>query len=194
MAETNSAVLPCPRCQRPLPWETYNTSGATACPSCGEWIYAAVFPALFRPLEKGQVGEAILTEGEASCFYHMDKKATITCEACGRFLCALCDVQIAGQHLCTTCVETGKKKGRLKNIHKHRVLYDEVALALSLLPLLIWPLTLITAPVAVFVALRYWKAPLSVLRRTRIRFILAILFASLQITGWVILFMHLARR
>lgn len=192
MAEINSTGLPCPRCRHALPWHTYNTLPA-ACPSCKERIYAAVFPALFRPPEKGQAGEAVLTNEEASCYYHPDKKASIACEACGRFLCALCDVSLAGQHLCTACVETGKRKGHLPKIHPNHVLYDEIALSLALLPLLVWPFTLITAPAAVWMCFRHWKTPLSIVPRTKIRFWLALLFATLQIAAWIIFFVFLIR-
>ena len=41
---------------------------------------------------------------------------------------------------------------------------------------------------ALFVAIRYWKAPPSILRRTKIRFVAAIIIALLQIAGWAALF------
>ena len=47
-----------------------------------------------------------------------------------------------------------------------------------------WPFTLITAPAAIYVALRYWNAPMSLVPRTKIRFILAILFAGAELAGW----------
>jgi hypothetical protein len=70
---------------------------------------------------------------------------------------------------------------RLEN---RRVLYDTVALAVATGPmLLIWP-TIITAPMSIFLAIRYWKTPLSIVKRTKVRFILAIVFAISQIAGW----------
>ena len=45
-------------------------------------------------------------------------------------------------------------------------------------------ITLITAPMALFLAIRYWNAPRSLIHRTKVRFIFAILFSSLQIVGW----------
>ena len=38
--------------------------------------------------------------------------------------------------------------------------------------------------IAIFVALRYWNTQSSIIPRTRIRHILAILFASLELAGW----------
>ena len=54
------------------------------------------------------------------------------------------------------------------------MLYDKIALALAVYPMLLFYLTFFTAPMAIFVAIRYWKAPASILPRTRIRSVIAI--------------------
>ena len=46
---------------------------------------------------------------------------------------------------------------------------------------------------AIFVSLRYWKAPGSVVRRSKARFLAAIALALLQMAGWVILLWSLFR-
>ena len=92
-------------------------------------------------------------------FYHPEKKAVLTCNYCGRFLCALCDVDFAGQHLCPPCIESGKKKKKIKNLENHRVLYDDVALAVAVLPLMLCYFVVLTAPISLFIAFRYWNAP-----------------------------------
>ena len=38
------------------------------------------------------VADALLSEGESSCFYHPNKRAVVPCDQCGRFLCTLCRV------------------------------------------------------------------------------------------------------
>ena len=53
-----------------------------------------------RGVEPGRSGERILVEGEAACFYHAEKRATVACSACGRFLCALCDLDFSDHHFC----------------------------------------------------------------------------------------------
>src|SRR5438874_13754528 len=88
-------------------------------------------------------------EGEAGCFYHPQKRAIIPCAACGRFLCALCDVELNDEHLCPVCLETGRKKGKLTQLETKRTLYDSSALILSVLPIIcLWPLSIVTAPAA----------------------------------------------
>jgi uncharacterized membrane protein YozB (DUF420 family) len=60
-------------------------------------------------------------------------------------------------------------------------------LALAVYPaVLIFTLffTIFTAPLALFVALRHWNAPRSLVHRSRARLVLAVIFSSLQIVGW----------
>jgi len=181
-----SELLNCTRCGAALSLDAFNASTLRRCPSlaCQALMQIDVFPALFSPPARGQDGEKLLVDDQSSCFYHPEKKAVIHCASCGRFLCALCDIELNDQHLCPTCLETGKKKRKLVNLENHRVQYDGIALSVALLPLLIFYVTCITAPIAIYIAIRYWRAPLSIVRRTRVRFVLAIVFASLQIVGW----------
>jgi hypothetical protein len=154
------------------------------CPACGALIRVEIFPALLRPPARGQGGEAIMVEGESSCFYHPQKKAVVPCQGCGRFLCALCDCELHGEHFCPACLELGRQKGRITRLENRRTLYDAVALSVAVLPLLIFYFTIITAPIALFIALRYWNAPRSIVHRTKVRLVLAIVLATLQILGW----------
>jgi len=182
------AAVTCTKCGFVLNETTFNQPVWTGCPSCKVPLLVEVFPALFKEAASAQSGQVLVTEGEAGCFYHPHKKAVLPCDACGRFLCALCDIEFSGQHFCPGCLETGRKKGSPAGLDKRRTLYDSLARSLSLLPLLIWPLTLITAPAALFIAIRYWKAQGSVVRRSKIFMVLAMLIALIQIAGWTILF------
>ena len=95
-----------------------NSSELSACPSCKALLRADVYPALYKSLPVGLSGEALYMDKEASCFYHPRKKAVIPCSACGRFLCALCDVKFNGNHLCPACLEKGKTKRKIKGLRK----------------------------------------------------------------------------
>jgi hypothetical protein len=184
MAAT-ATVVPCPKCHTFLPEQAINTGAVAPCPACSIPIQVEVFPAFFKPVDAGGAGETILVEGEASCFYHPKKRATVPCASCGRFLCALCDVELKGEHICPACLQTGQKKGKLIDLENKRTLYDSAALSLALLPLvLMWPLTLITAPAAIVTAIYAWNKPSSIIARTRLRIYLAIFFALLEIAGW----------
>jgi hypothetical protein len=166
----------------------YNTRELRACPSCGTRLQIEVFPAVLRPPGPGTVGERVVIEGEASCFYHPAKRAVVPCESCGRFLCAVCDVEMNGQHLCSACIESGKNKGRIQKLENRRTLYDSLALAVALFPMIFVYPTIVTAPIVLYIAIRHWNAPSSVVPRSRWRMVVAVIIALLQIAGWVAIF------
>ena len=185
-------MIRCTKCTAPLAHEFFNTQEFTPCPSCGGLTKVDIFPAIFKELPAGTSGELVLMDDEASCFYHPGKQAVVPCFSCGRFLCSLCDVEFNERHWCASCLESGRKKRKIKNLENQRILYDNIALTLAILPLFIWPFTIITAPVTIFFVIRYWKAPSSIIRRrTKIRLIIALLFAGLQIIGWTVFFYSL---
>ena len=187
-----NALIQCHACQAWLLEGVFNQPKLSPCPACGTPLQIEVFPALFRRINPGQSGETIMIEGESSCFYHPQKKAVLPCQGCGRFLCALCDCELNGQHFCPACLETGKTKGKIKSLEDQRKLYDGIALSLAVYPMLIFYFTIVTAPVALFVAIRYWNAPRSIVHRTKIRCVAAIVLALMQMAGWGLLFFVLA--
>lgn len=182
----SSGRVACVGCKTELPPDLENAGDFLGCPSCLNHLRVFAFPALRRS-SPVLVAAPALAAGEASCFYHSAKQAVIACESCGRFLCALCDVEIGGSHRCPSCLEAGKQKRKLETVENRRMLYDSLALGLAVLPVLIWPLTILSAPAALFIVIRYWSDPLSILPRTRIRFVIAALIALAQIGGWLTL-------
>ncbi len=179
-------MIKCPKCETRLPESTINTSRLEACLACGVMIRADAFPALIRKQSAVQTGELLQAENEASCFYHPKKKAVVPCSVCGRFLCALCDVELDGCSMCLTCVEAGKNQRKIKSLENKRTLYDNRALSIAVVPMLFVYPTIITAPIALFMALWYWKEPSSIIPRTKIRFIIAIILSLCQIAGWLL--------
>lgn len=190
-------VVKCPKrqCQAPLDSGILNSGRLTPCALCGSPVQAEVFPALFRSAAHGVDGERIFIEDEASCFYHPQKKAVRPCDGCGRFLCALCDCELNGQHYCPSCLEAGRKKGKIKSLENRRVNYDSLALALVLWPLLLsltvvlyfsFLATIFTAPAAIFIAIRHWNSPRSFVHRTKARLVIAIIIGVLELIGWVV--------
>jgi hypothetical protein len=188
-------------CDTPVLERAINQNTLMECKGCSALLDVEVFPALFRQNTTGQTGELVVLEGDASCFYHPNKKAVCPCEACGRFLCALCDCDFNGDHFCPACLETGKTKGKIKNLENQRTLYDSIALSLVIVPivtLLFWFMTIITAPAALITALVYWNAPRSIVHRTKVRYVIAIVFALAEIGAWAFglyfVFSSLSRR
>ena len=196
MNSANLSMLNCTRCDSPISSQVINSNSLSACRSCKSLLRVDVFPAFYRSLEKGRSGESLQIDKEAGCFYHPQKKAAVPCSACGRFLCALCDVPLNGRHLCPACLEKGKTNGKIKNLETHRTCYDTIALLVAMLPILIfffpW-FSIFTAPLAIYLTVKHWKTPTSIIPRTKIRFILAFALASLQIAGWIFFFFNLVR-
>jgi hypothetical protein len=189
-------MLRCARCKTALPWGVFDTPNWARCPVCGSLFRMLGFPAAFRASAAAR-SEGITLEGESSCYYHSHKRALRPCDGCGRFLCSLCDIELGERHLCVACLESGKRKGQLSSLENHRLRYDKIALEVALLPpLLLFTigLTIFTAPAAIFIALRYWKSPSSVVARSKVRLVVAILAASLQMGGWFWLAIFILRR
>ena len=191
-------LLVCDKCRTPLPGAVVNTAEPVACPGCHAPLLTQVFPALFRPATAGQSAENLLSDEDASCFYHPAKKAVVPCGRCGRFLCTLCDIDLGGnRHFCPGCVEAarqseGKNPQAVALPVQRRVNHDQLALFLALAPLLVFYFTLLTAPVALFLAIRYWNEPRrALIPRSRVRVVFAALFALLEIGGWVTFFTFL---
>jgi hypothetical protein len=66
------------------------------------------------------------------------------------------------------------------------VLYDGIALRLALFPIITVWFTIVTAPMALYLAVRHWKSPGSLVRRGKIQYILAMALSGLEICGWAI--------
>ena len=191
-----STPVVCPACSLPVPAEAFSSSDFVACPGCRMPLLARVFPALLRPIQAGTSGERITDAGQAACFYHPQKTAHVPCDACGRFICALCDLELHGQHLCPSCVESGRRKGTLTTFESRRVLWDNIALSVAVLPiatLALWFLSVVSAPAAIFLAIYGWRKPGSLAPRwSKFRFVITILFSIAVLGGWTALFYFIA--
>jgi hypothetical protein len=177
-----------------LPPDTWNLSYESYCPWCRAPITVLVFPALLRA-SGGAIPELAVEGGEATCFYHARKKAVVPCDQCGRFLCSLCQVELAGQNWCPSCIELHRKQGKLATLDRRRTLYDNIALLLAVGPivsLVFWFMTLFTAPAALFMIFRHWRSPSSLVPRTKVRFAIAGVAALLEIVAWVFLIVSLS--
>ncbi len=181
----STAAVSCPKCRTPLPAEGFNLPGLIPCHNCSAPLQIEIFPAMFRRFAPGRGAEVTVEDTESGCFYHPQKKAVLPCDACGRFLCALCDCELDGQHICPSCLEAGRTKGKIKSLENRRVIYDNMALALaicSFVPPIIY-FCWLTAPLAIYLSIRHWNTPTSIVHRTKIRFVLAIIIALLDIAA-----------
>jgi hypothetical protein len=70
--------------------------------------------------------------------------------------------------------------------------YDSMALSLAITRAF-FHITIVTAPVALFIVFKHWNSPLSITHGTRFRFVLASIIALLQIGGWVLVIVLLTQ-
>ena len=180
-----AAELCCLKCQALLDPPPPGELTHSVCPACGTLQDHLTFPALFSALKPGKAAERLLLEGESACFFHPLKKATVPCDHCGRFLCALCDLEFNAQHLCPSCLSTARTQGRTTALDPRRFVHDGAALTLAVAPLLIWPLTVMTAPLAVYFAVRSFRSPGSLVESGTLRALLALVIAGAEIVGWI---------
>ena len=183
-------TLPCPCCRVALPLLTLDLNPAVRCPACQSELEIFAFPALLRSAVEGVAAAPVVVEGEAACFFHPQKKAAVHCEECGRFLCALCDVDLNGKHFCPACLASGQKKGRLQTLERTRTRYDNLALYTAIGPLVLCFFgVVLTAPVTLFLVIRYWKAPPSLVDLSRVRLVVAAVLAVIEFPLGIALWM-----
>jgi hypothetical protein len=179
-------MLTCTSCQSPLTPSLYNTGWLGQCYRCNSALQIEVFPAILDPQKIGTHAQALADANEASCFYHPNKKASIPCDLCGRFLCSLCDLEVNDRHLCPACLEVDDEKNESPKLKREGILYDSIALSASVLTTLIWPFSILSAPYVLYLTRRYYKTKMSVLPRSRWRFIVASVLSICQLTTWVV--------
>ncbi len=177
------AVLECPGCRLPLPDGLDRAPTVERCDSCGTRLRFATFPALFRPAPETKPGTTALESGEATCFHHEQKRAVTTCDACGKFLCQLCDVEVPNGYFCTQCFEAGARKGSIPEFERARTRYDNVVWSLVVLSLLFWFLSPLLPLAAIILGLVKRKAPPSLVHRSRLRLNVALAVATLEFLG-----------
>ena len=81
------------------------------------------------------------------------------CDGCGRYLCGDCKADWLGKTMCLGCIHTQREVKGAGEFQSRVTLYDNIALALVVFPFasLFYGvfLVLFTAPVALFLVIRY---------------------------------------
>lgn len=186
MAAPTKRQFACRKCGLTLPADVFNTAETAGCPRCHNAILGRIFPAFFEGRREGQTGEVIGLDDLSSCFFHANRRAVIPCGDCGRFLCALCDLEIEGRHLCPNCLEASRRKASLTIFHTTHTRWDHIALLLAVLPLLFYAITPFTAPAAIFISIWKWRSTRdAMIPYSKGRFVVALLIASLTVAGWM---------
>jgi hypothetical protein len=151
-------AVTCPHCSVDIPAD----SGWQSCPYCQKWLQIRVWP-----IVRQNNNAATALSDQATCFFHPDKAFQACCHRCGRFVCALCDLQLGAEHVCPTCFERGRADSGLepsKAEWRYRdVLYDSIALTVGWGWILFWPVIVAAIPTVIVLHVKYRKAPRSYL-------------------------------
>jgi len=173
----------------PLPQRALS-SGEAQCTLCSATNRPRIYPASLVAQSAARPDAA--QQGEAACYDHPGKRAVSACSQCGRFVCQLCAVQFGPEVWFPSCVAAGAGKARVANEATGRSLYDSTALILPLASLVLWPFTIIAAPLSFVLSIVKWRQPLSLVRRNRWRFVAAMLVSTAEIVGWCWLIFYIA--
>lgn len=89
---------------------------------------------------------------------------------------------MGGATWCPVCLHSPHLAGAGQALEKGRTNYDSIALALATWPMavFVYP-SFLTAPVVIYIVLRYWRKPLRLIPRNRWRFVVALVISLVQI-------------
>lgn len=186
-------ALACRRCGKALNSPVTGSgeaplTGLLDCPACRRAQWTWMGPALYAPARNRAGARA--QDGDATCFFHASRRAERACQACGRYVCALCDMPLGQAHVCPSCLEEGRSPQVQAVKEKGRLRMDRLVLGLaiiSVVPPFIF-LSFLTAPFVLFQCLRQWnKQPgLMPVGKTgaRLRLGVAFCIAAAQLGAW----------
>jgi hypothetical protein len=151
--------------------------GTVACPSCGGFVAPAQTPSGWQscpycqkrlgirawPVARQKTNTVSAMPEHATCFFHPEKAFEACCQRCGRFLCALCDLQLGAEHVCPTCFERGRtdtgRNGAAAEWRHRDVLYDSIAVTIGWGWILFWPVIIAALPATIVLHVKFRKAP-----------------------------------
>jgi hypothetical protein len=148
------AAITCPHCSVDIPADSQWQS----CPFCQKWLQIRAWP-----IVRQNTNAVSALSDQATCFFHPDKAFQACCQRCGRFVCALCDLQLGAEHVCPTCFERGRADSGAEaskaEWRYHDVLYDSIAFTVGWVWILFWPVFVAALPTVIVLHVKYRKAP-----------------------------------
>ena len=148
----------CPRCAVTLTAD-WIRSGAVTCPYCSRAFEATAF----TPPPRNEIVTAEVVsvgpEGANACANHARNAATASCQRCGLFICALCDMNVGTGSYCPSCFERVRAEGTLQTAARRYRDYALMARSYAIvgLPLSIMFLGLPFGVMAVYASIKARK-------------------------------------
>lgn len=179
-------TVACPKCHRDFPDGSLQDQGAaSSCPSCKSLVELRVYPRLRKSINSSLKADDLLSgEGDALCRFYPELKADKVCEECGCLLSKKAAVTWANTDYCLPCLHLLRESKGRNEFLARRVIYDNTALGLILY---LFPLSLFTAPLALYYLIRYRKASRGIVPRGGFRWWLAMVLSVVFSLGWLLL-------
>ena len=125
----------CPHCTRPLAPEELR-SGIVTCAFCKRPFEATLLEARERSHDVVAVA-AETPEGVATaCANHPGNAAATSCQRCGLFICALCDMNVGDGSFCPSCFDRMRAEGGLRGVARRQMDYAMLARIAAILGLM----------------------------------------------------------
>ncbi|PCJ63048.1 MAG: hypothetical protein COA79_02740 [Planctomycetota bacterium] len=185
-------MIKCISCKSRISLTDIIDSTLVNCRRCGSKLEINYFPSLFTSLNKGEKAAAILSDEEASCFNHPEKKASALCSSCGIYICNLCELNIHDKHFCPNCFNNNTTEKEINPFIKNPVLYSNVAISIVIIGFLTGVGFFATGPYVVYYGYKHFKKEESLIKgRSPIKFGIAIFLAIVQIILTIVIIINI---
>ena len=181
--KTEATVLQCPRCRSQLNVSHHLDRLEEKCPICKSEMSLTVFPRLYKAHVERK-SSALASEEEATCSFFPELKAEKVCDECGCFMSSRAAVQWADGDYCLPCLHRLREEERSVGFLAKTIRYDCRALALVLF---LAPVSLFTAPVALYLLLRNRKSESSFVPGNGKIWWLAMVLSVLCLIFWLVI-------
>lgn len=181
--DSENAILQCPACRSPLKVGRPVSSLEEDCPVCRARVHVTTFPRLYGDFVRTEE-DAPSAEGEATCSFFSGLRAQNICDECGAFLSHRASTRWGDRILCLPCLHRLREVEKSPDFIAKTKLYDRRALFL-----VTWmaPLTLFTAPLALFLLARHRGKAEGFVPRGSATWWIALILALGWLAAWLVL-------
>ncbi len=184
-SELSEGILQCPACSGRLQVGRQVDTVEERCPVCRSQVTMRVFPRFYRGYASEEKA-IVAADDEARCAFFPELRAEKVCDECGCFMSSRATVNWGGRDTCMPCLYRLREVRKSPEYAGKASLHDRRALAM-----VTWlaPFTLFTAPIALFVLLRYRNEPAGFVPRKRVVWWIAFVLASGWLFAWLVMLM-----
>lgn len=152
------------------------------CPACRADISVNALPAIHGH-RSGRKRDENASEGNPVCHFFPNLRAATVCDECGVFLSHRANVRWSDRDLCLPCLHRLREESHDPSFVGRGRFYDRISLALVTYGA---PISLFTAPVALFLLLRHSKDKASFVPHRSSTWWVALLLSILWLALWAV--------